>query len=205
MAAGSASSSVQGLPDKWITDWDPSPKFPVYTRANAGEVLPDPCSPLCWTVAWEPGILQGWRDSQVNAGTCNDSEVDRKRPEVVGSFGGYLFINGSMARLFGVRGPGLTPEVIDATYFGTHPDVPPYVAEPWHESPENTAKLGEWMMKVMTATELPHLLADQREANAVRATRPDLSNMDEAALIARMTSYTALLRRLFEHHLDMTA
>ena len=205
MAAGSASSSVQGLPDKWITDWDPSPKFPVYTRANAGEVLPDPCSPLCWTVAWEPGILQGWRDSQVNAGTCNDSEVDRKRPEVVGSFGGYLFINGSMARLFGVRGPGLTPEVIDATYFGTHPDVPPYVAEPWHESPENTAKLGEWMMKVMTATELPHLLDDQREANAVRATRPDLSNMDEAALIARMTSYTALLRRLFEHHLDMTA
>ncbi|MFM8383072.1 MAG: phosphoenolpyruvate-utilizing protein, partial [Actinomycetota bacterium] len=133
------------------------------------------------------------------------SEVDRKRPEVVGSFGGYLFINGSMARLFGVRGPGLTPEVIDATYFGAHPDVPPYVAEPWHESPENTAKLGEWMMKVMTATELPHLLEDQREANAVRATRPDLSNLDEAVLVARMTSYTSLLRRLFEHHLDMTA
>lgn len=203
MAAGSA--SLQGLPDKWITDWDPSPKFPVYTRANAGEVLPDPCSPLCWTVAWEPGILQGWRDSQINAGTCNDNEVDRRHPEVVGSFGGYLFINGSMARLFGVRGPGLTPEVIDATYFGAHPDVPPYVAEPWHDSPENTEKLGAWMGKVMTATELPHLLEDQREANAVRASRPDLANMDEAALIARMTSYTGLLRRLFEHHLDMTA
>ncbi|MGA0877741.1 MAG: PEP-utilizing enzyme [Ilumatobacteraceae bacterium] len=205
MTAESASASIQELPDKWITDWDPSPKFPVYTRANAGEVLPDPCSPLCWTVAWEPGILQGWRDSQINAGTCNENEIDRKRPEVVGSFGGYLFINGSMARLFGARGPNLTPEVIDAVYFGAHPDVPPYVAEPWHESPENTAKLGEWMGKVMTATELPHLLEDQREANAVRASRPELSNMDEVALIARMTSYTALLRRLFEHHLDMTA
>jgi pyruvate,water dikinase len=95
--------------------------------------------------------------------------------------------------------------MIDAMYFGAHPDVPPYVAEPWHESPANTAKLGEWMGRVMTATELPHLMEDQRESNQVRATRPDLANMDEAALIARVTSFTALLRRLFEHHLDMTA
>lgn len=207
MAAQSAtgSSSHQNLPDKWITDWEPSSRFPVYTRANAGEVLPDPCSPLCWTVAWEPGILQGWRDSQIGAGTCDEHEVDTRRPEVVGHFGGYLFINGSMARLFGVRGPGLAPEMIDAMYFGAHPDVPPYAPEPWHESESNTAKLGEWMGQVMTAADLPHLLEDQREANQVRATRPDLSNLDEAGLVARLTSYTALLRRLFKHHLDMTA
>lgn len=201
----SESSSIQGLPDTWITDWKPSTRFPLYTRANAGEVLPDPCSPLCWTVAWEPGILQGWRDSQVGAGTCDEDEVDIHRPEVVGLFGGYLFINGSMARLFGVRGPGLSPEMIDATYFGAHPDVPAYVPEPWHDKEANTAKLGAWMGQVMTATELPHLLEDQREANQVRATRPDLSQLDEVALIARMTSYTGLLRRLFKHHLDMTA
>jgi len=207
MSAGTAagSTSIPGLPDKWITDWEPSSKYPLYTRANAGEVLPDPCSPLCWTVAWEPGILQGWRDSQISAGTCEPHEVDTYRPEVVGLFGGYLYIGGSMARLFGVRGPGLEPEMIDAVYFGTHPDVPAYVAEPWHESPANTAKLAEWMGRVMTATELPQLLDDQREANQVRASRPDLSNMDEVALIARMTSFTGLLRRLFEHHLDMTA
>ena len=191
--------------ERWITDWDPSPRFPLYTRANAGEVLPDPCSPLCWTVAWEPGILMGWRDSQISAGTCEESEVDSRHPEVVGHFGGYLYINGSMARLFGVRGPGLEPEMIDATYFGTHPDAPPYVAEPWHESEENTAKLGAWMMGVMTADDLPILREDRDLATSARASRPNLTELDEAALVARLTSFTPLLRRMFEHHLLMTA
>lgn len=195
----------QGLPDHWITDWTPSQRFPVYTRANAGEVLPDPCSPLCWTVAWEPGLLMGWRDSQVHAGTVEEHEIDAHRPEVVGHFGGYMYINASMARLFGLRGPGLSTEMIDATYFGTHPDVPAHVVEPWHESPGNTAKLGEWMLKVMTADALPHLIEDQREANAIRAARPDLTCLDEAALVQRITSFTSVLRRFFEHHLDATA
>lgn len=191
--------------DRWITDWEPSPRFPVYTRANAGEVLPDPCSPLCWTVAWEPGILMGWRDSQISAGTCEEHEVDTRHPEVVGSFGGYLYINASMARLFGVRGPGLGPEMIDATYFGAHPDVPPYVAEPWHDSETNTAKLGAWMVGVMMADDLAILRDDRDLADQARASRPDLSDLDEAALVGRMTSFTPLLRRLFEHHLLMTA
>ena len=191
--------------DRWITDWEPSASFPVYTRANAGEVLPDPCSPLCWTVAWEPGVLMGWRDSQISAGTCEEHEIDTRRPEVVGNFGGYLYINASMARLFGVRGPGLGPEMIDATYFGAHPDVPPYVAEPWHESETNTAKLGAWMGGVMTADDLPILREDRDLSNAARASRPNLADLDETALVARMTSFTPLLRRLFEHHLLMTA
>lgn len=198
-------ASEQGLPDRWITDWEPSNRYPVYTRANAGEVLPDPCSPLCWTVAWEKGILAGWRDSQIHAGTVEENEVDENRPEVVGLFGGYMYINASMARLFGFRGPGLSTEMIDATYFGTHPDVPAHVVEPWHESELNTAKLGEWMGKVMTADSLPHLIEDQREALAVRAARPDLASLDEVELVRRITSFTPLLRRLFEHHLDTTA
>ncbi|MFM8563237.1 MAG: PEP-utilizing enzyme [Acidimicrobiia bacterium] len=191
--------------DRWITDWEPSARLPVYTRANAGEVLPDPCSPLCWTVVWEPGVIMGWRDSQLSAGTMDDHELHPTRPEVIGHFGGYLFINGSTARLFGARGPGLSPEMIDATYFGAHPDVPPYVAEPWHDSPSNTAKLGEWMMRAMTAGSLEHLLVDRADANGVREARPDLASLDEAALVARMRSFTPLLRRMFEHHLDVTA
>jgi len=191
--------------ERWITDWTPNPGFPVYTRANAGEVLPDPCSPLCWTVAWEPGVLQGWRDSQINCGTCEPDEVSERQPPVVGLFGGYLYINGSMARLFGVRGPGLSPEMIDAVYFGAHPDVPAYVPEPWHDSPGNTAKLAAWMGEVLTAESLPELLADRDVANAARAARPDLSELDEHALVVRMRSFQPLLRRLFERHLTMTA
>ena len=202
---GIAMNSGISLPDRWLTDWTPSQKLPVYTRANAGEVLPDPCSPLCWTVVWEPGVVMGWRDCQIDVGTFSDHEMDARQPEVVGLFGGYLFINASTARLFGVRGPGLAPEMIDATYFGTHPDVPPYIPEPWHENEENTAKLAAWMGRVMTAQSLPELLEDQKISNEARASRPDLANLDEVSLINRMRSFTVTLRRDFQHHLDMTA
>ena len=202
---GIAMSSGNSLPDRWLTDWTPSQKLPVYTRANAGEVLPDPCSPLCWTVVWEPGVVMGWRDCQIDVGTFSDHEMDARHPEVVGIFGGYLFINASTARMFGVRGPGLAPEMIDATYFGTHPDVPPYIPEPWHENEDNTAKLAAWMGRVMTAQSLPELLEDQKISHEARASRPDLANLDEVSLVHRLRSFTATLRRDFQHHLDMTA
>ena len=43
--------------DSWITDWERGEPdwMPYYTRANAGETLPDPASPLGW-VARELGI-----------------------------------------------------------------------------------------------------------------------------------------------------
>jgi rifampicin phosphotransferase len=191
--------------DRWITDWTPSPKFPLYTRANAGEVLPDPASPLTWSLVWEPGVVEGWADAQVHCGTLERTEFSEVRPEMVGSFGGYLYINGSMARLFGVRGPGLTPEMIDYVYFGEHPDVTPYVAEPWHESPANTAKLGTWMGGVMTATDLPQLRDDQAVAAAARADRPDLGTLTDAQLVERARSFVPLVRQLFCRHLEMTA
>jgi phosphohistidine swiveling domain-containing protein len=191
--------------DRWLTDWEPSQKFPVYTRANAGEVLPDPASPLAWTLVWEPGVVEGWADANVSAGTLSRDEFEKSPPEVVGLFGGYLYINGSMARLFGVRGPGLTPEMIDFVYFGEHPDVPPYVHEDWHDSVAATEKLGAWMMEVMTAADLPGHRDDQARANEARASRPDLGTLTDAELVARARSFIPFIRHLFWRHLDTTA
>lgn len=187
--------------DRWITDHEVSPRHPFYTRANAGEVLPDPASPLGWTIVWQ-ATNEGWRDAQINVGTCEPDEV--RADEVVGSFGGYLYINASLARLFGVRAPGLAPEMIDFTYFGDHPDVPPYVPEPWHESESNTAKVGAWMQQVLTEP-LEVLLDDQVVANELRESRPDLRNLADHELVERARSLRPLLRRLFERHLTVTA
>lgn len=191
--------------DRWITDWEPSQRLPLYTRANAGEVLPDPASPLGWTLVWEPGVVMGWRDSQVRVGTMAEHELSDDRPEVVGSFGGYLYISGSAARLFGVRAPGLSAEMIDAVYFGTHPDVPPYVPEPWHESPAATERLGAWMTHVMTAVDLPELRDDRDRADEARASRPDLGQLTDGELVHRARSFIPLIRHLFDRHLEMTA
>ena len=191
--------------DRWITDLEPSQKFPVYTRANAGEVLPDPASPLAWTLVWEPGVVEGWADANVSAGTVVRTEFTSVPPEVVGLFGGYLYINGSLARLFGVRGPGLTAEMIDFVYFGEHPDVPKYVHEDWHDDPAATEKLGAWMGEVLTAADLPGHRDDQARANQTRADRGDLGALTDAELVERARSLIPFVRHLFWRHLDTTA
>ena len=191
--------------DRWITDLEPSQKFPVYTRANAGEVLPDPASPLAWTLVWEPGVVEGWADANVSAGTVVRTEFTSMPPEVVGLFGGYLYINGSLARLFGVRGPGLTAEMIDFVYFGEHPDVPKYVHEDWHDDPAATEKLGAWMGEVLTAADLPGHRDDQARANQTRADRGDLGAFTDAELVERARSLIPFVRHLFWRHLDTTA
>jgi pyruvate,water dikinase len=191
--------------DRWITDLEPSQKFPVYTRANAGEVLPDPASPLAWTLVWEPGVVEGWADANVSAGTVVRTEFTSVPPEVVGLFGGYLYINGSLARLFGVRGPGLTAEMIDFVYFGEHPDVPKYVHEDWHDDPAATERLGAWMGEVLTAADLPGHRDDQARANQTRADRGDLGALTDAELVERARSLIPFVRHLFWRHLDTTA
>ncbi len=191
--------------DRWITDTEPSQRFPVYTRANAGEVLPDPVSPLAWSLTWAPGTVLGWRDSQVNTGTLDPSEVPDDNPGCVGVFGGYFYINASMARIFGVRAPGLSAEMIDFVYFGAQPDVPPYVPHPDDERPDLTEKLGGFMMQALTADDLPELRDDRELAEAARENRPELFELSDSELVARARSFQPELRRLFERHLTVTA
>ena len=186
--------------DRWITDRAPSSRFPFYTRANAGEVLPDPASPLSWSTIWEASS-RGWRDSQIGTGLVRPDEVDAE--EVVGCFGGYLYINASLARLFGERGPGLTAEAIDRMYFGDHPDVPPYAPEPWYADAEATERLGAWMERVLT-DDLDELRADRDETIALRRDRPDLRSLSDHELVERARGLLPLVRRLFERHLTVT-
>jgi rifampicin phosphotransferase len=194
------------LPDRSIIDWSINPMFPFLTRANAGEVLPDPPSPLGWTFVWELAALPGWRDSAIHDYLAvTPEEMPEHEPPVVGLQGGYLYINASAARVFGVRAPGLSTEMIDFVYFGGHPDVPPYVAEPWHENVALTEKLGAWIATVATTKDLPELRDDRVLADAARASRPDFATMTDAAVLERARSMQPLIRQLFRRHLTVTA
>ena len=50
--------------------------LPYYTRANAGEVLPDPASPLGWTLVFEEGLLPGWLRGLVEFGIYRADEFE---------------------------------------------------------------------------------------------------------------------------------
>lgn len=190
------------MSERWVVDNDPSKRYPIYTRGNVGEVFPDPVAPLSWTLCGIPGSEQGWRDAFVRFGVFDRSEFDDEDIEILGVFYGYCYLNVSITRIFGVRVPGLTPELVDYTLFGEQSDVLPYQAQPTDESPEHTERIGNTLGWVLTAEELPELLEEQQAMRDLRTQRPDFSAMDDRELVSRTKALLdQWFRRLFSQHL----
>ncbi len=185
---------------KWITDTAASTRFPVYTRSNASDVLPEPVSPLGATLSWRPGVMEGWRDGNVNNGAFIIDELTSEGfNPTCGFFNGYFYVNASVVRVFGERS-GAGAAGIDAAFFGNRPDTPPYVARPEDVNPEAGARIGERVGWVLSTTEWPDMDESKRLADAARADRPDLPAMSDAELVAYARSFIALNRRFFDDH-----
>ncbi len=185
--------------DRWITDWEPSTRFPLYTRANAGEIMPKPCSPIGWDLVWGGGVSKGWADGSVRFGNFGGDETDPERPDYIGCMGGYVYLNASLIRLQGFRTPGMTVEMMDVAFLGSHPDVPPFVEGPDDAAPEREPAIEATMGSFMAATEVPAELAEDRAMILrVRDERPDLASATDSELVARARSMTPIVRELFE-------
>ena len=81
-----------------ITDTELSARFPIYTRANVGEVFPDPVtmstrSPLLW----ESEL--GWRDAYIRMGAFDAAEFPADEFVILGVAGGYCYLNASVMRV----------------------------------------------------------------------------------------------------------
>lgn len=191
--------------DRWIVDSTPSRRYPIYTRANVGEVFPDPVTPLSSTIGITKEAEPGWRDAFSRFGAIELDEYDPDNNEIIGVFGGYCYLNVTLSRIIGVRTPGLTPELIDATFFGTQPGVPPYQPQPTDERPDLSAKVGATLQWVLTTPDLADLVAEQQTMEALRDARPDLSTQTDEDLVARMRSLMGdHFRRLFAEHIFIT-
>jgi pyruvate,water dikinase len=165
-------------------------------------VFPDPVAPLSWTLVGIPGAEQGWRDAYVRFGVFDGDEFSSDEIEILGVFGGYCYLNVSVSRIFGVRVPGLTPEMVDYSLFGEQPDVLPYRAAPSDESPEHSARVGETLGWILTTQDLPELAESQQQMEELRAARPDLSKLDDHQLVERTRQlFGEWFRKLFAEHL----
>lgn len=185
---------------KWLTDTQASTRFPVYTRSNASDVLPDPISPLGATLSWRPGVMEGWRDGNVNNGAFLMEELTAEGINpTCGIFNGYFYVNASVVRVFGERS-GAGAAGIDAAFFGNRPDTPPYVAHPDDANAEAGARIGERVGWVLSTTEWPTMDESKRIADGLRAARPDLGAATDAELVAYARSMTELNRRFFDDH-----
>lgn len=173
------------LGDRWFTDYEPDARWSHYTRANAGEVMPSPVSPLCQKFTWDAGIIHGAAEGSCRANIYEPAEYDPVLPQVFGFFGGYFYLNLSNIRMQGVRNPAVTVEQLDLAFFGDHPDVPPYVEHPEDQKPHLTPLIEAHLGWIMTRTEWAELMDDRAKVNEFRNARPDLSTLTDAELVER--------------------
>ena len=188
------------MEDRWIADWPPSKRWPHYTRSNAGEVLATPASPLGQQFCFDNGIALGWRDGYERMSYFDPGEMSEKFPETCGFFGGYFYINLANVRMQGARSPVLTVAQLDLAFFGDHPDVPPYVADPRDDKPHLVPGIYQHMGWVMSTTTWPEIDEDKAAMKTLRRDRPDLSTMSDEDLVARARSLQPWLVRLFDAH-----
>jgi pyruvate,water dikinase len=177
----------------WITDTVPSTRYPVYTRLNANDVMPDPVTPLGASLVWIPQILPAWAVGNVRLRYFTPEEMspDPFAP-VGGFFYGYLYVNQTYVRITGIRA-GIGADAIDAAFF-SHPNPPPHQPSPTDVNEELSANVAERLQWTLTTTTFPELEEERELADRVRAERPDLHTASNEVLITLARTAAPLQR-----------
>lgn len=180
--------------ERWLTDTTPNERWPIYTRANAAEVMGDPVSPLGWTFVWERACLPAWRDAYIAAGTMSAAEF-QDNSAVAGCFGGYFYVNLSNIRTYGARLGSW--EAADRGLVGDHPDKPPYTPHPDDVDPEAMARAAAGMADALGWSKVPYVDGERDQAVEARRRRPDLTALSPRELVARAGAMLRLVERPF--------
>lgn len=166
----------------WIIDTVPSTRYPVYTRLNAGDVMPDPITPLGASLVWIPEVLPAWAVGNVRLRYFTPEEMSPDPyPPVGGFFYGYLYVDQTYVRITGIRA-GIGADAIDAAFFA-HPNPPPHQPSPTDMNTELAANVAERVGWTLTTTTFPELEEERELADRVRAERPDLHTASDEMLI----------------------
>ncbi len=167
------------------------PDYPVLTRGNAGEIMPDIVSPLSATVFFPP-LERAWRRSFTE--TWDVMEWPECPTTFAPIVGGRFYINISAFRRLADLTPGTSPEDIDRTLFAAGgikldpyqaPDEPGY-AERGEKIAAATADFLERPPVERVAREHAEAQARRTEGRAARAAS---SNEELLARFERLQPY----------------
>ncbi len=173
------------LSDDWCIDTSLNTRFPVYTRFNANDVLPDPITPLGASMAWLPHILPGFSFAYAELGAISVAEAaaDPNAWPAAAFRYGHLYVNVTVARLVGIRS-GLGWRAVDSSFFGNHPDAPAHEESPSDFDEAVSAKIAARTAWTLSTSTYPDLDEETRIADGLRAARPDFDLMTNGALLA---------------------
>jgi pyruvate,water dikinase len=117
-------------------------------------------------------------------------------------FGGYLYMNGSVMRLFGIRMPGMSVRDADEQVMGEVTDLPPYRRAKGDRNLVASLALGRYVFKLMRAPDLDALARARADAKSWLATMPDLGAASDDELLAWLDTYppriAASMKRLLQ-------
>lgn len=187
----------------WPSDDDVSERYPIYTRANTGEVFVDASSPFTWSLLGRIVYEGGFRDALIRMGTFTEDDfgpLETGRCQCVASFGGYVYFSLSVSRILGVRAPGMSVEAVDQSFFGEHPDAPPYEPHPDDADEARSAATGKWMAGILAPAPDPNE-SHRRDIDALLAASPAFEELSEPQLVAYIRRVVDELRGVFATHM----
>jgi phosphohistidine swiveling domain-containing protein len=184
----------------WVADTEPNKRFTLYTRGNVGEVFPHVMSALTGTLIGD-AVARGQADVLVEMGVLRPQEVSG--PSVgTGVFGGYLYMNGSAMRLFGVRMPGMSPADADEQVMGEVTNLPPYRRAKGDRNVIASLALSRYVLRLLRSPDLVALDEARRNAQTWLATMPELGAATDQQLLSWLETFphrqTASMSRLLQ-------
>ena len=194
--------SWESVTRRWVNETEGRREFPLWTRALASELFPDPIRPL------DADLLLGsatsaWRIEWVGRLGFDFDEVPDGAANLLGVFDGNVYMNASLLRVWATRTPAIAPVHVDSAFFAA--DLPPFEASPWHTKPDVTdGPLRHWLRWVLVDRRHADVTILARKADRARRERPEFVDLLDDAVYARVDELKPLLRQLsgsYLHHL----
>ncbi|HEU5265556.1 MAG TPA: PEP-utilizing enzyme [Jatrophihabitans sp.] len=181
---------------KWIIDTEPSTKYPVYTRLNANDVMPDPITPLGGSLVWIPEVMPGWGKGYIQLDAFTPAEIAAEAVAPVGGFiYGHLYINQTTVRIIGIRA-GIGADAIDAAFFA-HPGAPKHEPSDSDVNEELSARMAGRTQWALTATTFPEIDEEREYVLRLRSARPNLAAATNEILVSWARSAACVQRLMW--------
>ena len=188
---------------RWVVDDEPSTRFPIWTRGNAGEVFPNVVSPLTGSL-FGAGPSRAQTAVFASMGFLSKRDLSQGDIAFTGIFGGHLYVNLSLGRLAGVRTPGMAPQLVDTQLFGTS-DAPPYRPQPGDRELRAAPRIVRAAIRMLWAADTGFVEEARRAAHAWIRTVPDPATVGDAELLRLVATFPPRIERLFDPLLRASA